>query len=222
VTTVLTCPKCGAPTTWNAPFCAYCRAPLTWGSSPVDLDRGDPLFALDFASDALPEGGKVSTQRTDGALVEIRDPRFEQYGPFAPRVRDVCIAMRGTALDDSGSFGVSARVQEEGGARTSYQLKVYPSLRAWMLRREATYTGKVYSEAIADWEHTPAVAGVGQENEIELRCADSLFQVLINGRRVVSTVDASFGFGGLAWVVGTMLAEPAQVVLRSVAAWQVR
>ncbi len=76
-------------------------------------------------------------------------------------------------------------------------------------------------DAIAPWEFSPLIGGVGTVNDVELRFADSVFQVVLNGQRVATIVDASFGFGGLAWVVGSH-PTASRVVLQAVAAWRAR
>ena len=78
-----------------------------------------------------------------------------------------------------------------------------------------------YVDVINEWEFCSAIRGVGATNDVELRFADSVFQIVLNDVRVTTIVDAAFGFGGLAWVVGSH-GGPAQVLLQNAGAWRAR
>jgi hypothetical protein len=214
---VLKCPNCGAPLTFRAPFCAYCRGLVTWDRD-LAIARGAPFFELDFSRDPLPGWSKAPRSRA-GVRVEIDKPDWEHYGAFTPKVRDACVVIRGVAADRHGYFGVRARVSGEGDAHAGYKLRVYPQCRSWKLVREASWGTRTEIDVIVPWEHSPIVADVGQPNEVELRLADSVLQVSLNGQQVSTIYDAGFGFGGLGWVVGSIDAS-ATVVLHTAAAYR--
>ena len=217
---VLSCERCGGPIQYGSTFCAYCRTPLQWGRH-VAIERGEPFFTMNLAQDKLPGGGKTVTQRHDGTLVPVEKADWELWGEFAPKLRDGCMALRGVALDPNADFGVYVRLHSEGEAKTVYQLKIYPAFRTWRMRRESWWKTKTFADIMNDWEFCSAIRGVGQVNDVELRFADSVFQIVLNDFRVTTIVDASFGFGGLAWVVGSH-GGPAQILLQNAGAWRAR
>ena len=71
------------------------------------------------------------------------------------------------------------------------------------MRRESWWKTKTYVDVINEWEFHPAIRGVGVVNDVELRFADSVFQIVLNDVRVATIVDASFLFGGMAWVAAS-------------------
>jgi hypothetical protein len=218
---VMACERCGGPLTYGAAFCAYCRTPLQWSRHLV-IERGEPYFTSDFSRDPLPGGWKTITQRPDGTLVDIEKDNWELWGQFGSKqLKDGCVAVRGVAMDPDGSLGVYARLHQEGEAKTVYQVKVYPAFRVWRMRRESWWKTKTYVDVINDWEFHPAIRGVGQVNDVELRFADSVFQIVLNDVRVSTIVDASFGFGGIAWVAASHSAR-SRILLQNAGAWRAR
>lgn len=215
----LTCQNCGGPLSFGAPFCAYCRVPLQWGRH-VSIERGELFFSRDFSRDPLPNC-TVGKRRADGTVVALEKDNWERWGTFEPKVRDACVALRGVALDANGGLGVYARVHTQGDTKAAYQLKIYPAFRSWRLRREAWSKKTTHTQAIVDWEFSPYIGGVGVSNEVELRFADSVFQVVLNGHSVATMVDASFGFGMLGWVVGSF-PTTAEVLVQAAGAWRAR
>ena len=215
----LSCENCGGPLSFGAPFCAYCRRPLHWGRH-VAIERGEQFFVKDFSRDAVP-GSSLAQRRTDGSVITVEQQNWERWGSFEPKLRDACIAIRGVALDASGSLGVYARMHAQGDAKAAYQLKVYPAFRSWRMRREAWVTKATHVSSLVDWEFSPLIGGVGTVNEVELRFSDSVFQVVLNGQTAATVVDASFGFGLLGWVCGSD-SSPSQVLLQSAGAWRAR
>ncbi|MBS2026592.1 MAG: zinc ribbon domain-containing protein [Deltaproteobacteria bacterium] len=214
---VLKCPLCGAPLTFRAPFCAYCRNPVTWDRDVV-IQRGTPFFELDFRQDKLP-GWSASKPGKDGTKVFIEKADWQNYGTFEPKVRDACMVIRGVATDPHGHFGVRARISGEGDGHADYKLRVYPQTRSWKLEREIAWGKDIEIDVMVPWEHAPVIADVGQPNEVELRLADAVLQVSVNGQRLTTIFDAGFGFGALGWVVGSLDA-PATVMLLSAAAYR--
>ena len=215
----LSCENCGGPLSFGAPFCAYCRRPLQWGRH-VAIERGPQFFVKDFSRDAVP-GSSLAERRSDGSVITVEKQNWERWGSFEPKLRDACIAVRGVALDPSGSLGVYARMHAQGDAKAAYQLKVYPAFRSWRMRREAWVTKATHVSSLVDWEFSPLIGGVGTVNEVELRFSDSVFQVVLNGQTAATVVDASFGFGLLGWVCGSD-SSPSQVLLQSAGAWRAR
>ena len=217
---VLTCEHCGGPLAYAAPTCAYCHAPQQW-ERHVSIERGSAFVEAALAHEPMTDPPRQASRRADGLLLDIEKADWHVWHRFGPRIRNGCVAVRGRALDGNGSFGAYARMHAEGEARAAYALMVYPVHRAWRLRRELWWPSAAFADVILDWEHTTALAGVGQDNEVELRFADSVFQVVFNGHRVATLIDASFGFGMLGWVAGSMLG-PARVLLRTASAWRAR
>jgi hypothetical protein len=202
------CPYCSAPANYGAPFCAYCRAPLTWGQG-LDLEPGDVIDQLDFRS---PPRDSPGTRRHDGLLVRADADRFEHSIVSRP-LRNGCVAVRAVALDPYGTFGAFVRLNKEGALRTAYDFKIYPALKTFYLRRIIWGTKTTHGTTIIDWHHAPSMAPPGTPNDAELRFADSIFQIVINGVRVATVVDPAFGFGAVAWRVGAMPQSAAQVLL---------
>ena len=213
----LTCAHCGAPLTFRAPFCAYCRTLINWDRDLL-ITRGAPFFELDFSHDKLP-GWENAPRSHDGAKLAIEKNDWEYYGSFTPKVRNACIVVRGVALDRHGYIGVKARVSGEGDAHSGYKLRAYPHLRSWRLVREVGYKQNNEIQDMVAWEHSLAVAPVNELNEVELRLADSVLQVSINGQHITTVYDAGFLFGGLSWLAGSIDSH-ATVMLKSAAAYR--
>jgi hypothetical protein len=217
---VLTCEQCGGPLVYGAPACAYCHAPQQW-ERLVSIERGSAFVENAFVQEPMLDLPREATRREDGILLDIEKRNWHVWHRFGPHLRNGCFAVRGRALDPHGIFGIYARMHTEGQARAAYELMVYPAHRAWRMRRTLWWPSETHTDVVLDWEHTSLLAGVGSENEVELRCADSVFQVVFNGHRVATLIDASFGFGMLGWVAGSMRA-PARLMLHAASAWRAR
>jgi len=213
----LTCPQCGAPVTFRSSFCAYCRAPLAAALAPK-LERGAPLalndlkggITLPFAQHAVPRPGRglEFTLPETGAWRE----------PVGPLVRDSVARVAAVCHDAHGSFGVGARCHRLGSVIAGYRVVLRPAYRDFSVVRFASYPGGVYVANVLPPRPSEMIAGVGQRNTVEIRCADSLFTVLVNDRHAHTFEDAHFVFGHDVWLVGA--AQPgARVTLESVDVW---
>lgn len=194
----LACTSCGAPVSFQTPFCSYCRAALTWHEVP-SLHRGDAQRLLDLSRDALPGAeGITAVRRSDGLLVDVPSNRahMEHFGSPA---RDVSVSLSGVCLDASGALGVIARVNPLAGAKVGYMLQIRPGFRTYWVARFLSTQDELHVEALRNWEAVREVAGVGAVNQIELRVADSVLAVAINGVDVATIVDARFGIGCVGW-----------------------
>ena len=214
---VLACPKCGGPTAFQSPFCVYCRAPLTWGTVPA-LARGPILFHADVTKDPLPRRPateKINEQRSPQGVEVTCAGTKSLTGELGPPRRHGCIVVRASTLDTHAVVGVVARRQTIPGA-CGYFLQVFPYYRTVQLTRYASTATGAYASAIHDSEFHPRVLGLGQLNEIELRCADSIFQVFVNGHHLATCIDAALGFGGFGWRVEAREASPARALIQSV------
>jgi hypothetical protein len=187
----------------------------------VSIERGSAFVDNAFTGEPTSDLPSQATRREDGIFLEIEKRNWHVWHRFGPQLRNGCVAVRGRALDSHGIFGLYARMHAEGDARAAYELMVYPAHRAWRMRRTLWLQSEAHTDVILDWEHTSLLAGVGNESEVELRFADSVFQVVLNGRRVATLIDASYGFGMLGWVAGSMRA-PARLVLHAASAWRAR
>jgi hypothetical protein len=197
----LTCANCGAPVGYQAPFCSYCRTALLWDDVPV-LGQGGIFRTVELWREPLPgkhtAGSNDMLRRSDGVLLNVPTGKFLS-GELEPKFKDVCIAASATCLDPGAGFGVTARMHEIGSARSTYALSVRPGFRAFTLTRLLWTDKDSYVDWLLPWECVPAVAGVGTVNHIELRVADSVLQVVINGVRLATVIDARFGFGTAGW-----------------------
>jgi hypothetical protein len=196
----LSCERCGGPVAFQAPFCGYCRAPIHW-SPLLDIEPAGDFAALDLREQALPgEQGlaKVISAGPEGRLLTINGTAAYS-GTLPKALRDACVSIRAVCFEPSCGFGVIGRVQKTGTASSSYSLMVHPAVRAYRVQRLLVTKHRTHVEALHDWEVVPAVGGLGVVNHVELRYADSAFQVVINGVKVASLVDARFGFGAVGW-----------------------
>jgi hypothetical protein len=192
---LLTCKQCGGALTFGAPFCAYCRAPLVWGQT-IDLEPGDILSLTNNL-------GPVSLQADK-----------YRWKVVSTQVRNACVSLRGCALDPFGEIGVFVRWNTEGTFNTGYCVRIYPALRSLCCERWLMGEKDKVTMPVLEWTYAPSIAPPGSQNEIEVRFADEVFQFLVNGVRVGAALDATFGFGGVAWYAGSNDA-PAQLALDS-------
>ncbi len=209
----LACKNCGGPISFNGTFCSYCRAPQAVSALP-ELQRGEPYFSLDFTRDQLPGGESTNAvRRADGILLDV-PARGMLLGDVGQPMRDSCVSMSGICLSPHVTMGVMARMNRIESARVGYTLQIRPGFRTYCLRRVLTTPQETILEPLRDWEVTREVAPVGQPNHIELRFAESVLTVAINGSVVTTLIDARFGFGLAGWRL-TTFDERGQVLLRS-------
>lgn len=205
---VLTCAQCGGPLNLGAPFCAYCRAPLRWGQT-IDLQPGEVLTHVAIASGP----STIGVPRPDGLHVPVARNQYS-WRVVASHARNACVSLRGQALDDHGELGMFVRWNTEGTFRTGYNVRVYPALRSFCFERWMMGEKERISMPVLEWTYSPHVAPPGAINELEVRFADELFHFLINGVQAGTSLEATFGFGEIAWYAGSNDA-PAELVLES-------
>jgi hypothetical protein len=219
---VLECARCGAPVRYQVPFCAYCHAPLTWGGM-IPLGRGALLHRGDYpeapllGGTLLPANNLVRTEQGHGVHVA---PEGAFWAVSKLKARDMCVAVTAMTTDVQAGFGAVARAHTSSGIMDAYVALVVPGCRSFRLSR-VVEGGKVgASRYLHDWECSPVIAPPGQPNTIELRAADTMLQVLVNGVRLASLVDAGLGFGAFGWRAVSLGARTT-VVLRSLEAYGV-
>ena len=216
---ILRCPSCGGPTQFGAPFCVYCRGSLTWGAVPL-LARGRLIARLDGMRDALDKSQLTSLERTpSGSLATVAASKAAN-GAVGQRRRHGCIVVEAAAVDPHTGIGVAGR-QQEASAAGGYSLSVAPHFRSVNLAKVVASREHVYFTQLHAWEFQPIVRRVGEMNEIELRLADSIIQVFVNGHHVAAVVDATFGFGSFCWRIQSLTARPARALIRSVSLFEV-
>ena len=177
-------------------------------------------------------GAATAAGATAGEHLEVRQLGRTPPGVAGEREPDVPAAgagrqdlkahlRRGVALDESGDFGVYARMHAQGDAKAAYQLKVYPAFRSWRLRREAWATKTTHVSSIVDWEFSPLIGGVGTINEVELRFSDSVFQVVLNGQTAATVVDAASGFATGPSLVPVIVTVSVELDVAPCSSWMV-
>ena len=220
---VLDCPTCGAPTAFGAPFCPYCSAPLTWGDPPR-LARGALL--VDKRHPAAPLAGRAALKNTpvvetpDGFIVTPNHLGSALAIEDRPRMHDFACVLDAVAIDRGAIISVLARGYADSGVVGGYAATVCPAFRSVRLVR--ILEGGMLSEIqiLQNWTPCPQARGLGEPNLIELRVADAIIEVYINGERALSAVDAALGFGAVGWRV-TSLEGPSRALLRGIAAYEV-
>ncbi len=213
----LNCAHCGGPLTYLSAFCNYCRTALVWDYEP-ELHPGTPYHLVDFRRDPVPgyeNGGLPSVRKADGTLLDC-SPNSSWSGQMKAQVRNGAVELVATCVDRNGGCGVSARVHSIGDAQCAYALHVRPAFHSFQLERRLWSTEEVQIQVLRAWETTFAVAPVGQPNRVELRFADSILEIFINGQHLARVIDAHLGFGKVGWRA-TGYSQPAQVMLTSLA-----
>jgi hypothetical protein len=212
---ILACPSCGGPVRYEVAFCAYCRAPLTW-ERPIALERGAALVRRAYPSDPLLGADMLSPgtweRRPDGHAIRPRPGGFV-WAQAKLQAADLAASVEGVALDRDGSFGVCVRAYHDGPFLGAYVAMVAPGFRSVRLVRLVEGGAVSEMSKLMDWTSHPCVAPVGQPNQVELRTADTLFQLFVNGTRVLSISHAGIGFGAYGWRVAS-LDQAATVILR--------
>ncbi len=216
---VLACPACGGPTQFGAAFCVYCRGPLTWGTVPV-LARGRLVTRIDGTKDALDKRELQAIERTNDGTVVTVGPRLAGNGSVGPRRRHGCIVVEAAAIDSNATIGVCAR-QTESGASGGYSLAVVPHFQSVDLAKVVASKTHVYSRGLYEWEFHANVRRVGRMNEVELRLADSIIQIFVNGENIATCIDATFGFGTFGWRIQSLTGAPARALVRSASVYDV-
>ena len=218
---VLECPACGGPVRYEVPFCAYCRAPLTW-DRPIALERGAVIDLASYPRDRLLGATLLRTTRLettpDGHMLHLA-PAHSFWAQSKLCAADVAACVEGVALDGDAAFGVAVRAYGDGDVLGGYVAMVAPGFRSVRLMRLLEGVNISEQAVLMDWVFCPCIAPVGHPNEVELRTADTLLQVFVNGTRVLSTSDAGLGFGAYGWRAAS-LDHPARVLLRRLAAFE--
>ncbi|MFO0553939.1 MAG: hypothetical protein U0271_36495 [Polyangiaceae bacterium] len=213
---VLECPTCGGPLRFQVPFCAYCRSPITWGDS-LELDRGASVHAEHYPERPLLGGSllrKESLEKSaDGHVVVLR-AGTASWAKAMRNARDSCVAVTGVTVEPHAGFAAVARAHTEGGVVDAYIAAVVPGLRSVRLARLCEGSDVSAVLPIRDWECSPHVAPIGYANTVELRVADTVLQLFVNGQRVLSAVDGGLGFGSFGWRAFSC-EGPARVLIRA-------
>ena len=210
---VCSCAQCGAPMAFRTPFCAYCRAPATWSDVPA-LRPGAVLEAYDMTRAPLPqEHANRTARRGDGALVSL--PRDALVGGLCRGpLRNGCVAATGVCLDEHGRLGVMARTINLPSVQVGYRAVVLPASRSFLLERFVAGAAESHSDRLCAAEAVVHVQPPGQPNRVELRCADSIVHLVINGSTVATVIDARLGFGWPGWIAASEATGAAQVLVQ--------
>lgn len=209
---VLECDHCGGPVGFRAPFCPYCRRELAW-DAPPRLEVGPLVFSRDYRRDEI-EGTVVTTKierGLEGAIVSVTGP-FRILESDLP-ARDTVTSVEGVALDRGGAFGVVVRAFADGALFSGYVASVIPAFRTFRLSRNVEGGDVSTLRALSDWEPCEAVRPIGEPNKVEIRAADSILEVHVNGQRVLSLVDSGLAFGASGFRVFS-LEQRARVLIR--------
>ncbi len=121
-------------------------------------------------------------------------------GTVDPSCTDQSVLVAGTCHDAHGALGVMLRVTDIGTSRCGYIVVVRPSYQQWSVLRFVNTKAGLNLEPFETKTHE-AIAGIGHPNVVELRAAESWFELRINDQRVTTFEDASFGFGLAGWHV---------------------
>jgi hypothetical protein len=116
----------------------------------------------------------------------------------------------GGAFDRAGAFAAVVRARAEGKIMGAYVAVVAPGRRS--VRPWRAIEGQTVSETMPprDRAHSPHVAPPGAPDVVELRAADAILRVFVNGRRVLSAEDAGLGFGAYGWRALSLAASPTE------------
>ncbi len=173
---------------------------------------GEVLASLDFRRSPFPGRDARDYAATQWTLagtasgVEFRaleaNIGMSFYVPRL-RVRHVCLRLAARAVDPGMSFGLILRDEPLGEASTRYLLLVHPTAGELWLQRTWVGGGVMGSSDIVPAIKTPAIRGVGSFNEIELRAQEATLEAWVNGVRVVTAHDPSFGIGRVGLEVTT-------------------
>jgi hypothetical protein len=186
------------------------------------LSRGALIGHVDATRDALPQRGPlhaISVDKVAGGTQVACAGLKAVTGQFGGPRRHGCIVVRATATEPNCGIGVGARINS--APECGYSLMVSPHYRVVNLARYVATTKHAHSDHLHEFEFHPSVARVGQPNEVELRCADSILQVFVNGQQIAACLDAAFGFGGFAWRLQSRTKLPTRAVIHSVSLYAV-
>ena len=201
----LTCPKCGAPVTFRAPFCSYCRTSLAFGGVPELSADSDPVRIFDLKEGILLPGltaSPIIEPKVGVGLTFTLAAASRLQRGVSPSMRDSITTITAVCHDPRGLFGVGARVHQLGTMSAAYRVYVRPAYRDFRVLRIAASDKAVFEHTVSDFQASREIQGVGAKNTLELRASDSVFHVLINGKTVKTFEDAHFCFGEHSWVVG--------------------
>jgi hypothetical protein len=190
---VLECSQCGGPVRFRAAFCAYCRSPLVWDAAPL-IERGGLLFSTRYESG--PEEAHLvasPSARADGGLVTVTG--LYRSIDMEVQVRDSATSVEAAALDRAGEISVVVRAFDDGPLFSCYAASIVPAFRRLHLARVIEGAGFSTSDVLAEWQICSAVRPTGELNHLELRIADSLLEVHVNGTCVLARVEEGIAFG---------------------------
>ena len=200
----LRCGACGGPVTYRAKFCAYCRAKLDFRTEPVLADRGRPACIFDLREGISPPGTRpykdyYEPKKGIGFQMKVPDTR-RALGATPPKLRDSIARLSAICHDPCGMIAVGARTHQIGAAWAGYFVTVWPARREVFARKEAMGKDTAFKDLLAR-QVVRELGGVGASNTLEVRCADSFFEVYVNGTKTLTFEDAHFSFGEHAWAV---------------------
>jgi len=200
MTRALDCNKCGGPVSFMSAFCPWCRVPLTWSDVP-HLGRGAVIVERQYGREPQlsPELAKWKGRPEPGVGVWFdMQTNKSTRGKIVRPIADVAATLT-CIVHDSGGFGLYVRAHDAQDAVVCYVMRVRPMYRSYNFMRLASAAGVVHLDRIRPWEAVSVVRPAGQSNTIEVRCADSIFNLFVNDTHVATVVDARFGFGEVHW-----------------------
>jgi len=91
---------------------------------------------------------------------------------------------------------------------------VRPSIRSYWIARFLATSEELHVEPLRNWEVSREIAGIGAQNQLELRLCDSVLGASINGVEVATLIDARSGIGSVGWRASSY-ASATKVLLRT-------
>jgi hypothetical protein len=181
---------------------------------------GPPLTEVSFANHP-PLPRMESMSRPDGLLVTTGKAFIWPW--FVPKMKrkDACVTLRAVAFDENTYVGIYARRAMDGSVARGYRLDVASGLRTFRFVREVWNTKAARMRVVQPWERNAAIAPPHAPNKIELRFADSVFEVLVNDVRVATIIDPGFGFGEIGWHVSSHADSGGAVLIQGISVHRV-
>lgn len=195
----MNCPSCGAPVTFRSKHCAYCRGPLAFEGMPT-LKRGKAARLFDLKQGIILPGSTGTPVPGKGLDFSITSTVYR--GMIPPAMSGSAVSMRAVCHDAFSFFAVGIRTHGIGDVMLGYRVYLRPAYKDYRVVRAAGWQKGVLMDEILGYRASTEIAGVGTPNELEIRCSDSVFEILINGKRVGGFEDAHYGYGEHAWYAG--------------------
>ena len=96
---------------------------------------------------------------------------------------------------------------------------VLPAAQSFTLFHFYASTKEEQHTNLRNWEKSPAIRGVGEENAVELRHKGTLLEVVVNGSSLATVIDERSSVGTSGWVVRSY-GQIARVLLRRLEWWR--